>query len=68
MDALVGHVPEPTGSEWFTVSQFMSRYGCGHSQALRRCKEMRDAGKLDHWKGTSAENNRRVTNKFRVKG
>lgn len=65
LDAMLKQDPEPMGPEWFTLKDFMTRYGYSETPALRRCKAMCKSGVLKSWTGLSATN-RRLTTKYAI--
>ncbi len=62
IDDLMKKNAEPTGSEWFTIEQFMIRYHLGYAASTDRLKTK----DFEMWRGTSSETKRTIL-KFRLK-
>ena len=63
MDKIMAANKRPEGNEWFTVAQYVERYGMSRSASLDRLRKMVKAGTLDHWRG----DNQRREQLFRIK-
>ena len=57
---------EPQGDEWFTITDFMRRYGHSDSTASRILMKLEKTGKLESWTGRIAAT-KRHGKKYRLK-
>jgi hypothetical protein len=63
IDAIMNQNPEPTGPEWFTISQYTKRYAMSRPGAEARL--IRDP-RFERWVGISREQKRKLV-KYRIK-
>jgi hypothetical protein len=68
LDAMMKTEPEPTGPGWFTVQDFLNRYGKGrtYTWAAQNLRAMHVAGKVEKWVGSSAGRNGKLL-KYKIK-
>lgn len=65
LDAMFAADKEPTGPEWFTLAEFMERYGLGYEMACKRVERLKKGGTLEQWLGYSKQHRRRLA-KYRL--
>ena len=63
---MLGLSVEPQGEEWFTITDFMKRYGHSDSTACRILANLEKSGKLESWTGR-VSSTKRHGKKYRLK-
>ena len=52
MDSMIKRIPEPMGSDWFTIIDFINRYKVSEGVATRLIRKMYSNKLLEEWSGT----------------